>query len=236
MFTDRHIAALRDLDLYIKNITARHKFTDVTYEDVCSRWRGECADSENSFLLHMSDKTVEDVELKYPVHADEYEGIFLLLAMQLGGVSLDDDGHIRYFEAAGLTYSVKYMNESVRDLGMAWTREVTSKLLEYDSPLFDVTTESFETIERELEGAVFEVIPLFTTTFTVLGLFGVVSLLMRDWTKGKPYIASAGMIAATLGAASGLGLLVFCGAPFTTAVGAVPFLIVGKSIHASFFK
>ena len=228
MFTDEHIAALRDLDLFIKNVTARHNRRNVTYDEVCVRWLGECADSENSFLLHMSDKQVADVDLKFPVHVDEWEGIFLILAMQLGGVELDEDGHIRYFEAAGLTYNVQHMNESVRDFAAAWTREVTDALLEYESPLFEVNTESFETIERELEGAVFEVVPLFTITFSILGLFAFLSLLMRDWTKGKPFIASAGMIAATLGAASGLGLLVFCGAPFTTAVGAVPFLIVGE--------
>ena len=199
----------------------------MTYSEVCAKWHGECADIENTFLAYMRDRTVDEVQLKYPMHLDNYERLRLSLGMQISQPEFDSDGFVSYFEAIGLAYNVQHEDASLRERATAWTRELTHQLLKYPSDKFDVSLETFETIELELEKAIYEVIPMFTATFIVLGLFAFGSLLMRDWVRGKPFIASAGMIAACLGAASGMGLLIAAGTPFNTAVGAVPFLIIG---------
>ena len=227
IFTDSHLRALFELDDFIKNVTARYKRDTVTYSEVCAKWHGECADIENTFLAYMRDRTVDEVQLKYPMHLDNYERLRLSLGMQISQPEFDSDGFVSYFEAIGLAYNVQHEDASLRDRATAWTRELTHQLLKYPSDKFDVSLETFETIELELEKAIYEVIPMFTATFIVLGLFAFGSLLMRDWVRGKPFIASAGMIAACLGAASGMGLLIAAGTPFNTAVGAVPFLIIG---------
>lgn len=231
MFDDAHIAALLELDEYIKNVTTRYNGKTIAYHQVCAKWKGQCADIENTFLNFMRDKSVADVDLEYPIHVDQSERLRLSLYMQLGKPDLDSDGYVRYFEALALGYNVQHQDEELRDDATMWSRELTKKLLSYKSKYLDVSLETFESIEQELEAAIFEVVPLFTITFMVLGLFAFASLLMKDWVRGKPYIASAGMIAACLGAGSGIGLLILCGTPFTTAVGAVPFLIIGMSLR-----
>ena len=196
LFTNERVMELFRLDAYVKAVEINQDGGGnddhvIKFNDICARWQGRCADIENTFLYYMVNRSVEATRVTYPVYMTPTGP--LILSLQIGEPKFDSSGFIKEFKALMLSYSLRFDTPDYVHKTQEWSRALVDKILtDYDSQLLDVNIETFETIERELDKAIYEVIPLFTVTFMILGTFAGASVLMRDWVRGKPFIASAG--------------------------------------------
>lgn len=84
------------------------------------------------------------------------------------------------------------------------------------------------TLELELEANTKTVVPYFTSTFIIMGLFSVVTSMMTDWVRSKPWLGLLGNISAAMATVAAFGLCIYLGVDFIGLNLAAPFLMIGK--------
>jgi hypothetical protein len=85
------------------------------------------------------------------------------------------------------------------------------------------------TLELEFEANTQTVIPYFASTFSVMALFSVVTCMMTDWVRSKPWLGLLGNVSAGMATVSAFGLCCYLGIDFIGINLAAPFLMIGKS-------
>lgn len=85
------------------------------------------------------------------------------------------------------------------------------------------------TLELELEANTKTVVPYFTSTFIIMGLFSIVTCMMTDWVRSKPWLGLLGNISAAMATVAAFGLCIYLGVDFIGINLAAPFLMIGKS-------
>jgi len=84
------------------------------------------------------------------------------------------------------------------------------------------------TLAAELERNTFSVIPYFSVTAIWMIGFMIITCLMADWVKSKPWLGIVGVISAILGCLASFGLVMYCGVEFIGINIAAPFLMLGE--------
>jgi hypothetical protein len=84
------------------------------------------------------------------------------------------------------------------------------------------------TLAQELEKNTFSVLPYFSVTAIWMVAFMVITCMMMDWVKSKPWLGIVGVISANLGSLAAFGLVCYCGVEFIGINMAAPFLMLGK--------
>ena len=84
------------------------------------------------------------------------------------------------------------------------------------------------TLELEFEANTQTVIPYFASTFTFMALFSVITCMMTDWVRSKPWLGLLGNISAGMATVSAFGLCCYLGIDFIGINLAAPFLMIGK--------
>lgn len=88
------------------------------------------------------------------------------------------------------------------------------------------------TLELELEANTRTVVPYFSSTFAIMGIFSVVTCMMADWVRSKPWLGLLGNVSAAMATVSAFGLCMYLGIEFIGINLAAPFLMIGKD-HCS---
>lgn len=84
------------------------------------------------------------------------------------------------------------------------------------------------TLELELEANTKTVVPYFASTFIIMGMFSVVTCMMTDWVRSKPWLGLLGNISAAMATVAAFGLCIYLGIDFIGINLAAPFLMIGK--------
>ena len=84
------------------------------------------------------------------------------------------------------------------------------------------------TLELEFEANTQTVIPYFTSTFAIMALFSVVTCMMTDWVRSKPWLGFLGNASAGMATVSAFGLCCYLGVDFIGINLAAPFLMIGE--------
>jgi len=79
-------------------------------------------------------------------------------------------------------------------------------------------------------------IPNVLSSFGFIAIYIFASLLMKDWTRAKPWLGLAGTLAAALAVIASHGLLVGLGLPFTSLNMTLPFIMIGKYTTFVYFQ
>lgn len=90
------------------------------------------------------------------------------------------------------------------------------------------------TLAQELEKNTFSVLPYFSVTAIWMIAFMIITCMMMDWVKSKPWLGIVGVISACLGSFAAFGLVCYCGVEFIGINMAAPFLMLGK--YFNFFN
>jgi len=90
------------------------------------------------------------------------------------------------------------------------------------------------TLDVELERNTQSIVPFFSSTFLIMIIFSVVTCMMSDWVRSKPYLGLLGNISAIMATAAAFGLAIYCGFEFIGINLAAPFLMVGIGIDDTF--
>lgn len=122
---------------------------------------------------------------------------------------------------------------SLNHSGAAWEEaflEVIGRV-EDQGKFRHISTARFasRTLELELEANTKTVVPYFASTFIIMGLFSVVTCMMTDWVRSKPWLGLLGNISAAIATIAAFGLCMYLGIDFIGINLAAPFLMIGKS-------
>ena len=83
-------------------------------------------------------------------------------------------------------------------------------------------------LELELEANTKTVVPYFTSSFLFMGIFSVITCMMTDWVRSKPWLGLLGNISAIAATVSAFGFCIYLGVDFIGLNLAAPFLMIGE--------
>jgi predicted RND superfamily exporter protein len=90
------------------------------------------------------------------------------------------------------------------------------------------------TLDHELEKNTRSVIPYFSSTFAIMALFSVVTCMMTDWVRSKPWLGLLGNLSAAMATLCAFGVCMYIGIDFIGINLAAPFLMIGIGIDDTF--
>jgi hypothetical protein len=99
----------------------------------------------------------------------------------------------------------------------------------YSSGTFSVKYSYSDSLTTELSKSVTGDIVFFSVTFTLMIMFSSLTLMGGNCVANRYNLAFAGVLDTGMAIAGSFGLVSLCGASFVDIVGAMPFLILGKS-------
>ncbi|XP_070168172.1 patched domain-containing protein 3 [Polyergus mexicanus] len=230
---------LMKLDQLIKNIKAKYENEEFTYEQICARWLDECFTNDILNLHHV----IDDVErrklnLTFPITINPTTWDAHLLPVFFGGSVLNDDLTVKSVPSIQLGYFIKVDSPQQDEIGAAWEEaflEIVGKA--EDGGAFkhiSIARFASRTLELELEANTKTVVPYFTSTFIIMGLFSVVTCMMTDWVRSKPWLGLLGNISAAMATVAAFGLCMYLGIDFIGLNLAAPFLMIGIGIDDTF--
>ncbi|XP_071554205.1 patched domain-containing protein 3 [Temnothorax nylanderi] len=231
---------LQQLDWLIRNVTAKYEDEVFTYEQICARWLDDCfANDILDLRVIMKDVERRDVNLTFPwVFNPVNTGEALVLALKFGGSVVNDDSIIESTPSVQLAYFITAGSPRQDAIGAAWEEaflEVVGKA--EDGGVFKhISTARFasRTLELELEANTKTVVPYFASTFIIMSLFSVVTCMMTDWVRSKPWLGLLGNLSAAMATVAAFGLCIYLGVDFIGLNLAAPFLMIGIGIDDTF--
>ncbi|XP_015116458.1 patched domain-containing protein 3 [Diachasma alloeum] len=231
---------LRLLDEIIRNTTAVYDGQSFTYEQVCARYKDECSSNN---ILNL-DQIMEDVEtgqlkLTFPVMFNPVTWDSHIFPLYFGGSIINpEDSTIDSVPSVQLGYFVAVDNKRQDAVGGAWEEAFLNTLgaAEDDKVFKHISVARFasKTLELELEANTKTVVPYFASTFAMMGIFSVVTCMMTDWVRSKPWLGLLGNVSAALATVSAFGLCMYIGIDFIGINLAAPFLMIGIGIDDTF--
>ena len=111
--------------------------------------------------------------------------------------------------------------------GTEWEDAFLKVLEKVQLPDIDIYRFTSLTLERELESNTNSVIPFFSMNIGFMIAFCVITCMMTDWVKSKPYLGLFGVISSIMGTVSAFGFCMYIGVPFIGINLAAPFLMLG---------
>ncbi|KAH0552327.1 patched domain-containing protein 3 [Cotesia glomerata] len=227
------------LDGMIKNVTAYYEGESYTYEQLCARWQDDCF---NNDILNLS-KIIDQVEshqinLTFPVMMNPVTFDVHIFPVYFGGSVITESLTIESVPAVQIGYFLAVDNQRQDAIGAAWEEAFLNTVGEAEgSGLFKkISTARFasRTLELELEANTKTVVPYFSSSFALMGIFSVVTCMMTDWVRSKPWLGLLGNISAGMATVSAFGFCMYLGIDFIGINLAAPFLMIGIGIDDTF--
>ncbi|XP_066280920.1 patched domain-containing protein 3-like [Branchiostoma lanceolatum] len=217
----------------ISGIEAQLSGTDHTFTDLCAMWQSQCV-VDGYQLLNFALEKDENMTIGYP-WTNLPDGTRLFSGATLGGVTLEPGtGHVSTAAAFKLTFYLRSENSEHDRLSEEWEKAFLSYMENFESDIIDVSRTSSQSLEEELSKLTARIVPRFSVTFTVLITFSVLSCMMLDTVRTKPWLGMLGVLSAGMAVVSSMGLCIYCGVKFTSVVASMPFLIVGIGVDDMF--
>ena len=228
ILTEEGLKTIIDLDSFIHTIKAKSPDSNNTvysYNDICARWQGHCIEQPALMMFNRDPQLVNILRLEFPKH----NGVFL--GLTLGGVKLmENSTYIAEAKAMRIIYYVKYTNQKEEILANTWFKALLDALQMYeqDTPGYIIYRSAANSLTVQFDDASKDIMPKFAAPLALLITFSILSSMMSDWVRSKPWLALLGVISAGLALVSTFGLLSALGTRAVPQVGLVPFLTIGK--------
>ncbi|XP_043494898.1 patched domain-containing protein 3 [Polistes fuscatus] len=230
---------LRELDRIIREVKVKYEDEIFTYEEICARWLNECFNNDILNLHHViQDVENRELNLTFPVMFNPVTWDAHLFPVFFGGSVITDDLTIETVPSVQLAYFITVDNSRQDAIGAAWEEAFLNVIGEAeDSGIFKhISTARFasRTLELELEANTKTIVPYFFSTFAVMGIFSVVTCMMTDWVRSKPWLGLLGNVSAGMATVAAFGLCMYLGVDFIGLNLAAPFLMIGIGIDDTF--
>lgn len=149
-----------------------------------------------------------------------------------GGTQVSDDNFIISVPALQLIYFATADSKKQDAKGAAW-EERFLEVVGYaeDNGLFkhiSVARFASKTLDHELERNTRTVVPYFGSTFLFMALFSIITCMMGDQVRSKPFLGLMGNISAAMATLAAFGLAMYLGIEFIGINLAAPFLMIGE--------
>ncbi|OUC44547.1 patched family protein [Trichinella nativa] len=234
--------AVNRLNLYIiSHVHVRYRNRTWNYMDLCLHWEDSCFTNPQLGIINTVYQNRGRImfNLTYPITRLGSQSIYL--GSSLGGVLINEFGHIETAKAWMLIYQLQFYPDNTSYVSGLWEKEFQRALLSYNDPLIHITAFHSQTLDDELERNADHLTPRFALCFLILLIFAIFCTLCFidgtayiDWGQSKPILALVGVISAGIGVSSAVGMMNLCGMIYTQIVAVMPFLIVSVRLDNTF--
>ncbi|XP_055600354.1 patched domain-containing protein 3 [Uranotaenia lowii] len=231
---------LRLLDGIIQNATAHYDGESYTYRDICARWEKECFTND---ILNL-DQIIDEVEagelnLTFPVMFNPVTWDAHVFPVFFGGTQVSEDNLIISVPSLQLVYFVTADSKRQDARGATWEEAFLDAVgyAEDSGTVFkhiSVARFASRTLDHELEKNTRTVVPYFSSTFILMAVFSVVTCMMGDVVRSKPWLGLMGNVSAVMATMAAFGLAMYLGIEFIGINLAAPFLMIGIGIDDTF--
>ncbi|XP_019617824.1 PREDICTED: patched domain-containing protein 3-like [Branchiostoma belcheri] len=206
----------------------------LSYADVCAKWRTDCVVSGLDLLDFIAEGfpnlTVGYPWTFLPGGSRTFSGAIL------GDVSLKDGTEtVKKAGALKLVYHLRSSQDDDDRRSEMWEKAFQNKMAAFSSDVITVTWSTSHSLESEITDMTTRAVPsLAAYTGSVLLAFAVLSCVMRDPVRSKPFLGMVGVLGAGMAVMATLGLFSYCGVSFNNLVAAMPFLVIGVGVDNMF--
>ncbi|XP_046426062.1 patched domain-containing protein 3 [Neodiprion virginianus] len=227
------------LDGIIRNATLEYEGETYSYENICARWLDQCFMNDILNLHHVIDDVESrELNLTFPVMFNPVTWDAHAFPVYFGGSIINDDSTIETVPSIQLAYFVTADTKRQDAIGALWEEAFLNIIgkAEDDGIFKHISTARFasRTLELELEANTRTVVPYFSSTFAIMAIFSVVTCMMADWVRSKPWLGLLGNVSAAMATVSAFGLCMYLGIEFIGINLAAPFLMIGIGIDDTF--
>uniref|UniRef100_A0A1I7Y2K6 SSD domain-containing protein n=1 Tax=Steinernema glaseri TaxID=37863 RepID=A0A1I7Y2K6_9BILA len=152
----------------------------------------------------------------------------------LGGVTKDSNNKIDGAKAIILPYALKHSTADKDALAEKWERELHDLLVDYQSPVINVSWWTYDTLPSESAKDRDKLVSMIGPAFAVVSLYTVAMCCVFSWTRSRPLLAIGGVISAAMAIVSGVGVLLLIGSNVTSIVYSMPFIIFSVGVDNVF--
>ncbi|XP_023235020.1 patched domain-containing protein 3-like [Centruroides sculpturatus] len=224
---------LQMLNEKILDIKIQWKRQNITYSDICMRSEGECY-GNNILSLNRKFEDVgrKKLKIKYPMEINSSH--INIDAINLGGISTDENSFITDFQAVRLFYFVDYYNSNKQEIAVKWEEEFLKTLAENSFNYIRVSKMSGISIDNEINNIFVNIVWHMIISGICMAIFASVTCLTKDWVTSKPLIGVSGCISSFFAVVTAFGVLLLCGIKYAEGNIIVPFIVVGIGLDDSF--
>ncbi|XP_023234997.1 patched domain-containing protein 3-like [Centruroides sculpturatus] len=224
---------LQMLNEKILDIKITWKGQNVTYSDICMRSEGECyRNNILSLKTKFEDVRRKKVKIKYPMEINSSH--INVDAINLGGVSTDENSFVLDFQAVRLLYFVDYHNSSKREMADKWDKEFLKIVSQSSFVYIRVSVMSGINIDNELTNVFVNIVWYMIISGACMITFASVTCLAMDWVRSKPLIGVSGCMSSFFAVVTAFGILLLFGMKYTETNLVIPFIVVGIGLDDSF--
>ncbi|KAF5284697.1 hypothetical protein FQR65_LT13450 [Abscondita terminalis] len=232
-------AEMRMLDNLIQNITASFEDEFFSYKDICAKWGSECFQNNILNLDYIMDQVESgQLNLTFPLMFNPVTWDAHAFPVYFGGTEVNEDNIITSVPSVQLAYFINVDTKKLDAKGAVWEDKFLDVVEDIqDRGIFKhirIARFASRTLDHELEKNTRTVIPYFSSTFVIMAGFSIITCMMVDWVRSKPWLGFLGNVSAAMATVAAFGACMYAGVDFIGINLAAPFLMIGIGIDDTF--
>ncbi|XP_050310845.1 patched domain-containing protein 3-like isoform X1 [Anthonomus grandis grandis] len=231
---------MRELDNLIQDMTVEYKGEYFNYSSICAKWMDDCFFNDILNLEYVIDKVeLGEWQLTFPLTLNIMTLDVHVLPVFFGGTQVTEEGFVKSVPSVQLVYFGNADTKKMDTLGASWEDaflDLIERVQDIENRFRHIRIARFtsRTLDHELEKNTHSVIPYFTSTFLIMAIFSVVTCMMTDWVRSKPWLGLLGNLSAAMATLCAFGFCMYAGVDFIGINLAAPFLMIGIGIDDTF--
>lgn len=226
------LKTVKQVDNLINNITIEHQGRNSNYKQLCAKSSKSCY--QNGIIYMISNKDYNIKKIQYPLQLDSLTFYYLAVPTNLGGVEVDENNIVTYAKVIRLMYFLDDSTDVKREIAKIWESKFLKIVnsLRYDD--VEVIAFSILSVETEVHRITENGLPYACIAVPLMVIVSVITCMMFDWVRSKPWLGISGFLASSMGVGSTFGMFAYLNVDFIDINTAIALIIFVLGMHNSF--